>query len=152
MGPPHEGSIRRPIAPWANALTTELHLTSFEWWVTMIIILSGLYKYCFWFFCIRHYRILLAYALVTIHVPNSPSLKTTGLGRCGFELFHCLLSVCGCDGVYRGWWGGWSVHFILLDVLFRCFYCVAGARCSSVVRAFAHGEMGRVILSVWWSI
>ena len=22
---PHEGSIRRPIAPWANALTTELH-------------------------------------------------------------------------------------------------------------------------------
>ena len=26
MGPPHEGSIRRPIAPWANALTTDLHL------------------------------------------------------------------------------------------------------------------------------
>ena len=26
MGPAHEGSIRRPIAPWANALTTELHL------------------------------------------------------------------------------------------------------------------------------
>ena len=23
-GPPHEGSIQRPIAPWANALTTEL--------------------------------------------------------------------------------------------------------------------------------
>ena len=30
MGPPHEGSIRRPIAPWANALTTELHLTHKE--------------------------------------------------------------------------------------------------------------------------
>ena len=27
MGAPHEGSIRRPIAPWANTLTTELHLT-----------------------------------------------------------------------------------------------------------------------------
>ena len=26
MSPPHEGSIRRPIASWANALTTELHL------------------------------------------------------------------------------------------------------------------------------
>ena len=26
MGPPHEGSIRWPIAPWANSLTTELHL------------------------------------------------------------------------------------------------------------------------------
>ena len=24
MGPPHEGSTGRPIAPWANALTTEL--------------------------------------------------------------------------------------------------------------------------------
>ena len=26
MGSPHEGSLRWPIAPWANALTTELHL------------------------------------------------------------------------------------------------------------------------------
>ena len=26
MGPLHEGSIRRPIASWANALPTELHL------------------------------------------------------------------------------------------------------------------------------
>ena len=28
MGPPHEGSIRWPFAPWANALTTELHLAT----------------------------------------------------------------------------------------------------------------------------
>ena len=28
MGPPHEGSMRRPITRWANALTTELHLAS----------------------------------------------------------------------------------------------------------------------------
>ena len=27
MGAPCEGSIRRPIAPWVNTLTTELHLT-----------------------------------------------------------------------------------------------------------------------------
>ena len=26
VGPPHEGSIRRPIAPWANALNIEVHL------------------------------------------------------------------------------------------------------------------------------
>ena len=26
VGSPHEGSIRWPIAPWANTLTTELHL------------------------------------------------------------------------------------------------------------------------------
>ena len=30
MGSPHEGSIRRPIAPWANALTTELHLAPYS--------------------------------------------------------------------------------------------------------------------------
>ena len=30
MGPPHEGSIRWPIAPWANALTTELHLAPYH--------------------------------------------------------------------------------------------------------------------------
>ena len=29
MGPPHEGSIQRPIVPRANALTTELSLASF---------------------------------------------------------------------------------------------------------------------------
>ena len=28
MGPHHEGSTRPPIAPWANALTMELHLAS----------------------------------------------------------------------------------------------------------------------------
>ena len=27
----HERSIRRPIAPWANALTTELHLAPSNW-------------------------------------------------------------------------------------------------------------------------
>ena len=30
LGSPHEGSIRRPIAPWANALTTELHLAPYS--------------------------------------------------------------------------------------------------------------------------
>ena len=30
----HEGSIQRPIAPWANTLTTELHLAPL-WWVCM---------------------------------------------------------------------------------------------------------------------
>ena len=39
MGSPHEGSIRRPIAPWANALTTELHLApSFLWMCTLNLI------------------------------------------------------------------------------------------------------------------
>ena len=34
VGSLHEGSIRWPIAPWANALTTELHLALSMWWTT----------------------------------------------------------------------------------------------------------------------
>ena len=30
--------------------------------------------------------------------------------------------------------------------------CVCGARCSSVVKAFAHGAMGRQIDPSWWTI
>ena len=41
MGPPHEGSIRQPIASWVNALTTELHVApcwretgwQVRWWM-----------------------------------------------------------------------------------------------------------------------
>ena len=38
VGSPHEGSIRWPIAPWANTLTTELHLA--PWYVEVSISMS----------------------------------------------------------------------------------------------------------------
>ena len=42
MGSPHEGSIRRPIASWTNALTTELHLALLAWILhTKLTILSS---------------------------------------------------------------------------------------------------------------
>ena len=34
VGSPHEGSIRRPIAPRANALTTDIHLAPRIWRTT----------------------------------------------------------------------------------------------------------------------
>ena len=37
----HEGSIRQPIGPWANALTTKLHLTP----ISMAANFKGLYTY-----------------------------------------------------------------------------------------------------------
>ena len=41
----HEGSIRRPIAPWANALTTELHLApKFKWYTMYSHAYSHLYS------------------------------------------------------------------------------------------------------------
>ena len=38
MGPSHEGSIRRPIAPRANSLTTELHLAA---WFNRLCVVNG---------------------------------------------------------------------------------------------------------------
>ena len=40
MGPPHEGSIRRHIAPRANALTTELHLAPGGFEVLLMLLLK----------------------------------------------------------------------------------------------------------------
>ena len=42
MGPPHEGSIQRPIAPWANALTTELHLAPMFHWKAHTVLWSSM--------------------------------------------------------------------------------------------------------------
>ena len=36
-GPPNEGSIWRPIAPWANALTTELHLAPYSVMIYLLL-------------------------------------------------------------------------------------------------------------------
>ena len=77
----HEGSIRRPIAPLANALTTELHLAPKLVCVCISIILSN------------------------------ASVKTS----------------------------------------FICISHCSGARCSSVVREFAHGTMDRCNDPSWWA-
>ena len=43
MGPLHEGSIRRPIAPWANALTTErdVFVTVYQWNTFLFVSVSS---------------------------------------------------------------------------------------------------------------
>ena len=45
VGPLHEGSIRRTIAPWANALTTELHLAPSVPWDTYPLCLESLNQF-----------------------------------------------------------------------------------------------------------
>ena len=44
MGPPHEGSIRRPTTPWANAIPLSYVPL---WWVTGHSILFKFFKYIF---------------------------------------------------------------------------------------------------------
>ena len=65
MGPPHKGSIRRPIAPWANALTTKLHLVPNKneyrdvnpvcWWLKTLCHQSWFPSVSHWLFFIKHY-------------------------------------------------------------------------------------------------
>ena len=50
MGPPHEGSIRQPIVPWANTLTTELHLAPSQ----AIKTLNLIYKECTFLSFFKH--------------------------------------------------------------------------------------------------
>ena len=45
MGAPHEGSIRRPIASWANALTSELHLAPFLRKITLNSVNQATYSF-----------------------------------------------------------------------------------------------------------
>ena len=51
------------------------------------------------------------------------------------------MCVCGGGGGFGG-----GMYFLFL--FFGCF-CLFGARCSSVVRAFAHGAMGNRIDPSW---
>ena len=96
MGPPHEGSIRRPITPWVNALTTELHLAPHS------ISRHELDKEVI----VRHREHKNRQLFVQPGHENRSTFLTT--------LFYSR-----------------------------------GARCSSVVRAFAHGTMGRW---TYWAI
>ena len=48
MGPPHEGSIRRPIQPWVNALTTELHLAPIKYSVVHNVFLFFFLRMIVW--------------------------------------------------------------------------------------------------------
>ena len=48
MCPPNEGSIRRPIAPWANALTAEVHLAPHQIRVEVNIMFYMLASVLFW--------------------------------------------------------------------------------------------------------
>ena len=47
MGSPHEVSIRRPIAPWAIALTTELHLAPGSFMCTILRQASIYHSRCY---------------------------------------------------------------------------------------------------------
>ena len=84
MGPSHEGSIRRPIAPWANALTTELHLAPLVvWWHPST---GGV--------VVNHLRRPVPESWLLLS-GTAPSLKHQGTPRCLGDMLQHLLTSCG---------------------------------------------------------
>ena len=130
MGPPHEGSIRRPIAPWANALTTELHLApQWRWRLTkssLSFFITGVrcgIRTGLWHFSRNS-------LFETVQERIAASFKHKITGTFLHELFGGL---------------SWTTRpFPALNLT-----TAQGARCSSVVRAFVHCAMGRRIDPSW---
>ena len=55
-------------------------------------------------------------------------------------------------GAVRGGWNHTNALYVITGgVCLLLTLCGVGARCSSVVRAFAHGAMGRWIDPSWWT-
>ena len=94
MGPPHEGSTRRPIAPWANALP-------------------------------------LSYVPLPVKVSAN---AYTGNIRSGSPPVDCE-----------------RLPFLVITTPCFVAHFEPWARCSFVVRAIAHGAVGRRIDPSWWT-
>ena len=126
MGSPHEGSIWRPIAPWANALTTELHLA--PGLTDLNLANSYIYINCntmTWLWDPKFsYNIL----------NNLISLQSLSLW---------LLLSDWCNVIWYNFNPVCCVMWVGVGPKHRSGFF--GSRCSSVVRAFAHGAMGRRI-------
>ena len=120
MGPPHAGSIGWPIAPWANDLTTELHL-------------APMWFYGVWYMVKNH----------SINERGNPPLLPL---HCLFPITCKVSSICPNQQIRK---------YIPGPCCFSCGTLtevpkwVTGARCSYVVRVFAHGAMGRRIVPSW---
>ena len=67
----HEGSIRRPIAPWANALTAELHLAPSNLWRPVPVPVTDVhYNSLFWMCTLN----TLTWPDLTLSLSLSPAL------------------------------------------------------------------------------
>ena len=67
--------------------------------------------------------------------------------RLAWRAFHCGYHICIVRTLT---WGTPNVH-VVIRKLCMVHLSENGARCSSVVRAFAHGAMGRRIDPSWWA-
>ena len=124
----HERSIRRPVTPWSNVLTTELHLAPHFNGEIWIYIYPYMEKPIHFSIITKEYFIYTFQS--THHSTNAPLLFYLICMR----VFVCLSGGGGGGGGGEGGGEGGG-----------------GSRCSSVVRAFAHGAMGHRIDPSWWT-
>ena len=123
-----EGSIRRPIAPWANALTTELHLApclGMCWWSLKASVTQCWVCWTFTLLCSRLKRLPTSY----IMKQNQWRLYFLGGeggwgvvdGLCCFCYLSCFVLFCCGVGGFMGFGGClFSLDFLLLFVLGCC--------------------------------
>ena len=87
MGPLHEGSIRRPIAPWTDALTTELHLAPLT-----SITNKRLFPYNF---CKFHHHFLVHHFATRNLDMHSVHRTLQSSGEIGSSITSCRLDAAG---------------------------------------------------------
>ena len=97
----HERSIRRPIAPWANALTTELHLAHVIV-VVKLLIFALVVLFCF--YCQLRYvfffLLFFSFFLVVILLRNKSTwieINNFCANWSEFFLSSCWVSCCYCS-------------------------------------------------------
>ena len=138
MGPPW----RQPIAPWANALTTELHLAPPR--MDAICNSGDLDNYAWNIF------VFISKSARLLFTPSGPLPQPPVYGLCAHD------NVENCERTLRVMiyfvcralnWGACIARLYRLGgpILWVLAHPNQGARCSSVVKAFAHGAMGRRI-------
>ena len=102
MGPPHEGSIWRPIAPCANALTTVTYIILYYIWA--LLFMCPHQSSTFDRFCFGHFKTILSLIL----------------GLFGFVMGFFFFA-----GL-RGWFylGGYRICIFIVYVAVLLFVCV----------------------------
>ena len=130
-----EGSIRRPIAPWANALTTELHLAPclrMCWWSLKASVTQCWVCWTFTLLCSLLKRLPTSCGIYNEAKPMT-SIFLGGWGRvrgCGwfvlFLLFELFCFVLLWSWGFYGFWGLFVFFGFLVVVCIRVFFFLGG--------------------------
>ena len=147
----HEGSIRRPIAPWVNALTTELHLRS--WLLRNVSLIQNVSSFFFFFFFLFFF-FFFSYLSQHLQKPlwflplPSPSSEPEGTSaEMGTSIVRSTGWYCGAISVVKVvencsyGWTCWPLTSVVMVVAWRATF----SSCMSVIMRLS-------LVSVWVTV